>query len=760
MSNSLSFLNKPTPAKTYGPQPKPTTPAPKPAFLDKSDPWAVGGGTPTVSAKTPAKKTASKRADIPSTGYNYTESSTASGKPAYVRKQEIDQAEMNAQATRQRKARPAPAAPPKPAIPTVQARPMQSNLPLGVIDPGAWVPTQAVADLAKAGWQMLQPKPQQPEVPTAPEPPKGVLGAGVEWLDAAQSWVNPVWRAKQLIERDMGYLNNIWGNVPEETKAGIVGGAIQGAAQAGKAIIDSPPLWGLAAGPKALNAAYNYFSPDPPVNKPAIYPMEREAYLGAPTTGEQIAAWGKGAPAPLRQAQGQTNAPAAPQPPPGTYLPQQQAYLDAQAADMARMMEQARAMGVTPASERQSLPAQAFNQWWGQWPARDYFEDTAKGAEEILAPYMDDDLAAVLGKSWAGFVTGVKGVTTTKIGDLEGMAPVNAQAAALAYMGQVANQLGAGDITVGQAIGAYGAPLTAAISQEFGQGTDEAYRVQNLPANATPLQAGQAIWSQVPKQVVQQFVNWDTFNRNYTNTSGDNLMHVLAESGFDAAQRARAELTYKTTGAAQDKATAHSLYQESESLLDLANNPAVPAAEREAARDQSAAKAQEAVNLWNKAVEGEALSYGDIFNKYADIRAELFTGVLLDPWNLFDFPADAITDAVRAAQLAKTMVNAGAAPGLIKQATKAGTALAEQMAKATLPTQQTMRQLNIPIEGAAGRNWLERFFGRTGDTQAHMGASAATSYFAQVFKGVDNAADAAKLIDVVLTDPQKLLTGV
>ncbi|MBP8293326.1 MAG: hypothetical protein KAX65_11170, partial [Caldilineaceae bacterium] len=41
-----------------------------------------------------------------------------------------------------------------------------------------------------------------------------------------------------------------------------------------------------------------------------------------------------------------------------------------------------------------------------------------------------------------------------------------------------------------------------------------------------------------------------------------------------------------------------------------------------------------------------------------------------------------------------------------------------------------------------------------------MGASAATSYFAQVFKGVDNAADAAKLIDVVLTDPQKLLTGV
>ncbi len=54
MSNSLNFLNKPaTPAKTYGPQPKPSTAAPKSAFLDRSNPWAVGGGTPTASSRTP-----------------------------------------------------------------------------------------------------------------------------------------------------------------------------------------------------------------------------------------------------------------------------------------------------------------------------------------------------------------------------------------------------------------------------------------------------------------------------------------------------------------------------------------------------------------------------------------------------------------------------------------------------------------------------------------------------------------------------------
>ncbi|MBP8293529.1 MAG: hypothetical protein KAX65_12210 [Caldilineaceae bacterium] len=49
MSNSLNFLNKPpTPAKTYGPQPKPgsaTTAAPKP-FIDSANPWAVGGWKP------------------------------------------------------------------------------------------------------------------------------------------------------------------------------------------------------------------------------------------------------------------------------------------------------------------------------------------------------------------------------------------------------------------------------------------------------------------------------------------------------------------------------------------------------------------------------------------------------------------------------------------------------------------------------------------------------------------------------------------
>lgn len=116
MSNSLNFLNKPTatpkPAP-YGPQPKPSTAAPKAAFLDRSNPWAVGGGTPTASAKTPARQPAPRtqtpaptpqRAAIPSRGYNYTDASNTGATPQQ-RAREVDQAQMAAQATRQRRER-------------------------------------------------------------------------------------------------------------------------------------------------------------------------------------------------------------------------------------------------------------------------------------------------------------------------------------------------------------------------------------------------------------------------------------------------------------------------------------------------------------------------------------------------------------------------------------------------------------------------------------------------------------------------------
>ena len=162
--STLKFLNKP-PTKPIGPQPKP-----KSAFLDPVNPWAVPstrsgtGSTPPARPappKTPAPTP--QRAAIPSRGYNYTESDTASGKPAYVRRQEIDNAQMAAQATRQRRARPTPAAAPvKPAL-TVSARPLQNQLANAGDDYGAQ--RMAVRNAAP-------PRPQpQPETPVTPAPP-------------------------------------------------------------------------------------------------------------------------------------------------------------------------------------------------------------------------------------------------------------------------------------------------------------------------------------------------------------------------------------------------------------------------------------------------------------------------------------------------------------------------------------------------------------------------------------------------------------
>ena len=115
MATSFAFLDKPAKGLTtaaQGPQPKPQTSAR--GFLDLSNPWAVPGVTagaparPSASsgttAKTPAKTTTKPKADIPTRGYNYTESSTASGQPAAVRQREVDQATMSGQAAGQRKA--------------------------------------------------------------------------------------------------------------------------------------------------------------------------------------------------------------------------------------------------------------------------------------------------------------------------------------------------------------------------------------------------------------------------------------------------------------------------------------------------------------------------------------------------------------------------------------------------------------------------------------------------------------------------------
>ncbi len=184
--STLKFLNKP-PTKPIGPQPKP-----KAAFLDPGNPWATPstrsgtGSTPPARLappKTPARSAPTpQRAAVPSRGYNYTESDTASGKPAYVRRQEIDQAQMAAQATQQRRARPAPTpAPVKPVL-TVAARPLQ------LANAGDDYEAQRMAVRNAA-----PPRPQpQPETPARPAPPDAWDVARAVW-GPMYRYPNPLW---------------------------------------------------------------------------------------------------------------------------------------------------------------------------------------------------------------------------------------------------------------------------------------------------------------------------------------------------------------------------------------------------------------------------------------------------------------------------------------------------------------------------------------------------------------------------------------
>lgn len=160
MATSFAFLDKPAKGLTtaaQGPQPKPQTSAR--GFLDLSNPWAVPGVTagaparPSASsgttAKTPAKTTTKPKADIPTRGYNYTESSTASGQPAAVRQREVDQATMSGQAAGQRRAAAKAQPEPEPVRPVASAAPTANGLPLGLIVPPTSYMIPAVTSMAQ-----------------------------------------------------------------------------------------------------------------------------------------------------------------------------------------------------------------------------------------------------------------------------------------------------------------------------------------------------------------------------------------------------------------------------------------------------------------------------------------------------------------------------------------------------------------------------------------------------------------------------------
>jgi hypothetical protein len=60
----------------------------------------------------------------------------------------------------------------------------------------------------------------------------------------------------------------------------------------------------------------------------------------------------------------------------------------------------------------------------------------------------------------------------------------------------------------------------------------------------------------------------------------------------------------------------------------------------------------------------------------------------------------------------------------------------------------------------SAKNWIQQLFGRTADTKAHMEADALWKSATQLFRGVDNAADAKLLLQTWIDNPAELIRGV
>src|SRR5690606_31631819 len=69
-------------------------------------------------------------------------------------------------------------------------------------------------------------------------------------------------------------------------------------------------------------------------------------------------------------------------------------------------------------------------------------------------------------------------------------------------------------------------------------------------------------------------------------------------------------------------------------------------------------------------------------------------------------------------------------------------------------------QLEQGITVPTAKNWIKWVFGRTEETKAHMEADALWKTATQLFRGVDNAADATILLRTWIEYPRRLIEGV
>jgi hypothetical protein len=211
-------------------------------------------------------------------------------------------------------------------------------------------------------------------------------------------------------------------------------------------------------------------------------------------------------------------------------------------------------------------------------------------------------------------------------------------------------------------------------------------------------------------------------------------------AGLPDEQRREAELSIlnATSGAdrAWDTLTAIQQKQNVQTLRETANQLAAQG------------DGTQASLMWQTARELEAKSYADVVDENQNIWAELVEGIFADPTSLI---LDPIMDAGMAAWRTSRATN---------KVIKASQASTKALDAAVQDGIRMAGQLEDGVTVPAASNWITQLFGRTAETKAHMEADALWKSATQLFRGVDNAADAKLLLQTWIENPAQLIQGV
>ena len=266
------------------------------------------------------------------------------------------------------------------------------------------------------------------------------------------------------------------------------------------------------------------------------------------------------------------------------------------------------------------------------------------------------------------------------------------------------------------------APIGGALNKMFNPFNPNHFDWTSTPGEAV----GPKVWAQATDYIWSEWQKHNALNQTLAGLPEDQrreaeLSILNATSGADRA--------WDTLAAIQQKQNAQTLKQTANQLAAQGDTT-------------------QASLMWQTARELEAKSYADIVDENQNIWAELVEGIFADPTSLI---LDPIMDA------GITTWRTSRATNKVIKASQASTKALDAAVQDGI---RMAGQLEDGITVPAASNWIAQLFGRTAETKAHMEADALWKSATQLFRGVDNAADAKLLLQTWIENPAQLIQGV